>query len=219
MRRRKFPSRQSFGRAEATRSVMKLLCVSSGIFGNVGRQRVDEDVGSNLANLAVELPGDVTLEAANDLFLRLALSGSLGHVGTGAFIPCEAVEDHGEERTVGLAVPAPVEAVALVAAGGRLDGRGATEAAKLASVPRRSGLSPPAASRAPAGGLGPGLDGAAVGQAQQPHRLDGAVGRGDGARAFSSGQGGRAQRRRSYRDRRDDSVSRTPSWTGARRRG
>jgi len=52
-------------------------------------------------------------------FLAQALRGALGGVGLGAGVPAQPAEHDPLERSVGVAVPSPVEPVALGAPGGR----------------------------------------------------------------------------------------------------
>ena len=93
------------------------------------------------AQVGVELAGDVALEAADDLLLRLAFGGASGDVGLGSGLVGHADERDAPEGVVGLAVPAAVESMTGEPGGG-LDGAGAAERGEGGSLLIRSGLSP-----------------------------------------------------------------------------
>src|SRR5512132_2510305 len=75
----------------------------------------------------VDLAGHIALEAADDLALGQALSGAAFHIGDGGRMPAHPDDDDPEQRGVGLAVAAPVEAVTAGLAGGGRDGAGAAQ--------------------------------------------------------------------------------------------
>jgi len=87
----------------------------------------------------VDLAGDVALEAAHDLSGGLALAGAPGYVGLGARVGGHPGEDDPPEDGVGLAVPAAVEAVAALLAGGGVDWADAAQRgeARLGAHPGR----------------------------------------------------------------------------------
>ena len=64
--------------------------------------------------LFVDLSGDVALGAADDLFLGAVFGGSSGDVGAGAVAVGHAHEGDTPQGSVGVAVAASVEAIALV---------------------------------------------------------------------------------------------------------
>jgi hypothetical protein len=86
---------------------------------------------------AVDLPGDVALEAANDLSLALALLCAPCYVLLGATISAHPSQTDHVQRTVGLAVATAVETMPDDLAGGGLDGRDTAEAGQggLATQP------------------------------------------------------------------------------------
>ncbi len=75
----------------------------------------------------VNLAGDVAFEASNDLFRGLAFGGASGYVSPGSGIVGHPDSDDAPQRGVGLPVPAPVEPVAAVLAGGGIDRAGAAQ--------------------------------------------------------------------------------------------
>ena len=64
------------------------------------------------AELGIDLAGDVTLETADDLCLRLALGGAALDVGAGRGMGAHPGDHDPPQGMVGLAVAAGVEAVA-----------------------------------------------------------------------------------------------------------
>ena len=64
------------------------------------------------AQLAVDLAGDVTLEAADDLRLGLSFGGAALGVGAGGRVRAQAGEHDPPQGMVGLAVTAGAEPVA-----------------------------------------------------------------------------------------------------------
>src|SRR5215210_3681012 len=96
-----------------------------------GTPRDDGEVG---AEGAVDLAGDVALEAADDLGLGLAFGGAALGVGAGAFAAAQAADGDHVQGAVGVAVAAVVEAVAVAAAGGDGDRAGAAECGEGAVV-------------------------------------------------------------------------------------
>src|SRR5215208_2578975 len=75
---------------------------------------------------SVNLAGDVTLEAPQDLPPALALRGAPGYVFSGAFIPAHPPERQHVQRPVCVPVASAVEAVAhRLARGGRKRGHAA----------------------------------------------------------------------------------------------
>src|SRR5215212_6222601 len=77
---------------------------------------------------AVDLPGYVALETANDLSLALALSGAPRDVILGAKISAHPGQADHVQRAVGLPVASAVETVPYGLAGGGFDGRNPAEA-------------------------------------------------------------------------------------------
>src|SRR6516165_8153569 len=76
------------------------------------------------AQVGVDLAGDVTLEAADDLFLSQALFAAPGDVGAGGRVGAHPGDDDPVQGVVGLAVTAGVEPVAGDFPRGGRDGRG-----------------------------------------------------------------------------------------------
>ncbi len=66
---------------------------------------------------AVDVSGDVALEASDDFFAGSAFGETAGHVGLGGGVPSESADDDDVERCVGLAVAASVEPVSLLTPG------------------------------------------------------------------------------------------------------
>src|ERR1700691_2518336 len=90
-----------------------LLCLSS----SCGLVLV---AGFRAGQELVDLAGDISFEAADDLFLGQALGGAALDVGTGGGVVAHAGDDDHVEGAVGLPVAAAVEPVASgFAAGGR----------------------------------------------------------------------------------------------------
>lgn len=104
-----------------------LLCLSSGPFraflGGCGHLLVD----GCRDKAAVDLAGEVALEAAHDLGFGLAFGGAPVDVGPGGFVPVHSGDDGAVEGGVGLAVAAAVEPVTGGLSGGGWDWVGATE--------------------------------------------------------------------------------------------
>src|SRR5438552_18477598 len=80
-------------------------------------------LGSHCQEHRVELARDVAFEAADDLRLGPALCCAALHVGSGSWIPAHAADGQQVQRTVALAIPAPVESIAGDLAGRSFDGR------------------------------------------------------------------------------------------------
>ena len=99
---------------------------------------------------AVDLAGDVALEAADDLGLGDALGGASLDVGAGAWVAAQAAEDDAVEGGVGLAVAAAVEPVRGLFARGGGDRGDAAERGEGGFGVSRSGLSPAVTSSWPA---------------------------------------------------------------------
>ena len=69
----------------------------------------------------VQLAGNGAFEATADLAVALALDGAPGHIPLGGLVVAQPHQHDPVQRSVGLAVPTPVEAVPDGLAGGRLD--------------------------------------------------------------------------------------------------
>jgi len=78
------------------------------------------DVGKVVEDRAVDLAGDVALQAADDLLLRAAFSQSSLHVRACRFVPAEPADHDDVERRVGVAVTAAIEAMSVLSARGRV---------------------------------------------------------------------------------------------------
>src|SRR5688572_7983039 len=89
-------------------------------------------VGEVCRERAVDLAGDVALEAADDLGLGLALGGAALCVCSGALAVAQAADGDHVQRAVGVAVAAVVEAVTVGASGGCRDWAGAGERSERA---------------------------------------------------------------------------------------
>jgi hypothetical protein len=91
-----------------------LLCSSSGI----RRPALGHGCAEDLEDLA----GDVALDAAENLALREALRGSAFRVLSRAGVAAEPYEGNNPERAVRITVASAVESVAVLSAGGGIDG-------------------------------------------------------------------------------------------------
>jgi hypothetical protein len=98
--------------------------------------------GSQRAEEGPRLAGEVSLQAADDLGLALALEGSPSDVGLGRFVVLHAHDDRPVESGVGLAVTATVEPVPCRQTGGGRDRATPQSRAQAASERTRSMLSP-----------------------------------------------------------------------------
>ena len=81
-------------------------------------------VDGRLCEKAVEVAGEVALEAAQRALLRLAFGLLAGEVLLGRRVPLGASDGNDVQRVVELAVPATVQAVPGALAGGAWDRRG-----------------------------------------------------------------------------------------------
>src|SRR5215203_3383251 len=91
---------------------------------------------------AVDLPGYVALEAADDLSLALALLCAPRHVILRTAISAHPSQAGHVQRTVGLTVASAVEAVSDHLAGGGLDGSDPAEAGEGGLAPQPLGMVP-----------------------------------------------------------------------------
>jgi hypothetical protein len=85
------------------------------------------DLATLVANDAINLAGDVTLQAADGLELGVALTQALGDVGLGARIDAQPTDGDEMQGAICGAVTAVVEAVVSNFAGGGWDRAYATE--------------------------------------------------------------------------------------------
>src|SRR3989337_1142086 len=83
--------------------------------------------GWGVGEVVVDVAGEGSFGAADDLFFGSALGEAAGHVVAGGLVVLEADDDDAVEGGVGLAVSSPVEAGSLVGAGGGVDGRGSAQ--------------------------------------------------------------------------------------------
>jgi hypothetical protein len=98
------------------------------------------------AEVRAGLAGDVTLEAADDFFLRQAVFSAAFDVGAGGWVGAHAGEHDPPQGMVGLAVAARVEPVRTVLPEDAGIGAAAHRCAQAASERSRSGWSPAAMS-------------------------------------------------------------------------
>jgi hypothetical protein len=89
---------------------------------------------------AVGLPGDVALEAADDLSLALALRGAPGDVLLRTAISAHPSQADHVQRAVGLPVATSVETMADDLPGGGLDGSDPAEAGEGGLAPQSLGI-------------------------------------------------------------------------------
>jgi hypothetical protein len=97
---------------------------------------------SSLAEGAVEVAGEVALDAAADFPVGLAFGTAVLDVGDGRWVAAHAGDGDGVDGAVELAVAEAVEPVAVGAAGGDRDGRGAGEHAEGGFAVNASGVGP-----------------------------------------------------------------------------
>ena len=88
----------------------------------------------------VDFPGDVTLEAAQDLPLGLALLRPPGHVLLCVYIHTHPNHADHVQRPVGISVATPVESVAYHLAGGNFYGRDPAEACERSLAAQALGV-------------------------------------------------------------------------------
>src|SRR5215218_7856477 len=118
-------------------------CVAPGVDVGLVSPTCRQGTGAASDQHAVDLPGEVALETADDLSLALAFRGAPRDVLLGATISAHPGHTDHVQRTISLPVGAAVETVAHHLAGGGFDGRDpAHRLAKDASLPNLWGLSP-----------------------------------------------------------------------------
>src|SRR5215218_1294551 len=98
-------------------------CVAPGVDVGLVSPTCRQGTGAASDQHAVDLPGEVALEAADDLSLALALRGAPRDVLLGAQISAHPGQTGHVQRTVGLPVATAVETVPNDLAGGGFDGR------------------------------------------------------------------------------------------------
>ena len=111
----------------ASENGLMLLCLSGGLFQAFGvgcRNLLADGCGEEVA---VDLAGEVALEAAHDLGFRLAFGGPPCDVGLGGLVPVHSGDDGAMQGCVGLAIPAAVEPVTGGLSGGGWNRVGAAE--------------------------------------------------------------------------------------------
>src|SRR6476661_5325811 len=113
-----------------------LLCLSSSDFGGADHGCVDHGGGQG----AVELAGDVALEAAADLAGGLALGGAAGDVGPSPGAVGHAGQGDGVQGAVERAVAAAVEPVAYGAPAAGLEGAGPGQGGERGVVAAAAGV-------------------------------------------------------------------------------
>src|SRR6266496_1095023 len=94
-----------------------------GVFWSSGRT----SLRSHCQEHRVELARDVAFEAADDLRLGPAFCCAALYVDSGSWIPAHAADGQQVQRTVALAISAPVETIAGDLAGRSFDGRHADQ--------------------------------------------------------------------------------------------
>src|SRR5215217_720151 len=118
-------------------------CVAPGVDVGLVSPTCRQGTGAASDQHAVDLPGEVALETADDLSLALAFRGAPRDVLLGATISAHPGHTDHVQRTISLPVGAAVETVAHHLAGGGFDGRDpAHRLAKDASLTNLWGLSP-----------------------------------------------------------------------------
>src|SRR5215217_1354755 len=119
-------------------------CVAPGVDVGLVSPTCRQGTGAASDQHAVDLPGEVALETADDLSLALAFRGAPRDVLLGATISAHPGHTDHVQRTISLPVGAAVETVAHHLAGGGFDGRDpAHRLAKDASLPNLWGCPQP----------------------------------------------------------------------------